>query len=372
MIECPCPFNCGYSDFSEHSIETHIESRHSENMYLTAEVSRRTDTRLNLEEGHSEDASSDFGIGRGCLASTESRTDRDRNQTEFTTDYTWTRCTRAGCGEYVSIYDTDEHLNMHAAIVFAENGENQSSNSPHQTPSHRPFSASTSTTSTTSSQSGPRKLAKVISRIEDTATPGNNLLRYLSGTSSSYNRSGVRSLGRSTYHRISIEARRAPGRLGKRELGPYAFEDSMPNEVRRQLIEGSALCEVNRIGRDGRLSRQIIFPNETAGIIPVLADMCSLSHDTLAAYFCHPSTRHIHRIQCNGNFCGYWSIQVLLSYLHAVRPDGPQELPNVLKLQSYIHQAWDRGICPHGKIETGGIQNTRKCKSNGILAARQL
>lgn len=270
-------------------------------------------------------------------------------------DDMWTRCTRPGCGDYVLIYEIDEHLDMHAAIALAETEE--ATPPPSRRISNQRRSEATSLMNPL--QKSPQKPKKSKSKSEETPKPGNTLLHYFSGTFSSQSRSSGRSSSQTTYRLIRKEPRRAPGRLGKRELGPYAFEESMPTEIRRQLVEGSSR-RVNRISRNGRVIEETIFPNQTSGVIPVLADMCALEPKTAATYFCHPSTRHIHKIQCRGNFCGYWSIQVLLSYLQAVNPAGPQEIPDVLKLQALIHQAWDRGICPHGKVETGGVMHTRK------------
>lgn len=275
-------------------------------------------------------------------------------------DDMWVRCTRPDCGDYIHIYDIDEHLNMHAAVAFAENDAEMAS-LPHRRRRRSPGQrGSRNSSSMSSGEQSPRKLEKSKSKSGDSARPRSGLLHYFSGNAYSPSRSHGRSSSRKTYRYIGEDPRRAPGRLGKRELGPYAFEDSMPDEVRRDLIEGSAPRHINRFDRNGRMYRETFFPNETPGIIPVLADLAASDRNTAASYFCHPSTRHIHRVQCKGNFCGYWSMQVLLSYLQAVNPDGPQEIPNVLKLQSYIHQAWDRGICPHGKVETGGVLNTRK------------
>jgi len=251
---------------------------------------------------------------------------------------------------------------MHTAIALSEADEERAA-FPERRSRDRWESRSTPAMMGTTSRS-PRKSERVKSKSEEVVRPGNSLLHYFAGTTSSQSRSNQRSsTTRTTYRHIRDEPLKPPGRLGKRELGPYAFEDTMPDEVRRRLIEGSEPHQINQIGRDGRVFRQTVFPNQTAGIIPILADLCAAERNTSAAYFCHPSTRHIHKIPCNGNFCGYWNIQVLLSYIQAVTPEGPQQIPNVLQIQAFIHQAWERGMCPQGQVETGGIRNSRKCKS---------
>ncbi|KAM3417946.1 hypothetical protein BST61_g6158 [Cercospora zeina] len=181
-------------------------------------------------------------------------------------------------------------------------------------------------------------------------SPSSTLLSYFSGSSSLLTRSNLRAL----------QIPRSPGRLGKRELGPYAFEKSMPSDVRKALIYGPEPETVQRIGSNGALYRHRIVPNETAGLPRAIADLCALDENTAATYLCHPSTRHIHKIECEGNFCGFWSCQVLLSYVQHLDREGPQGMPHVIQMQEVIERAWDNGICAYGKVQTGGIMNTRK------------
>lgn len=112
-----------------------------------------------------------------------------------------------------------------------------------------------------------------------------------------------------------IEQPRHPGRLGTKELGPHAFEDSMPAEVRRRLLNDALPQRSNRIGRDGRIIKATFIENETVGLVPILADICARSRSTERTYFCHRSVRHVHKIRCEGNFCGYWNVQMMCSFL---------------------------------------------------------
>lgn len=41
-------------------------------------------------------------------------------------------------------------------------------------------------------------------------------------------------------------------------------------------------------------------------------------------------------------------------------PIFPDGMPNILQLQDRIEQAWDNGHNARGRIETGGIKDTRK------------
>ncbi|GAB7323437.1 hypothetical protein MBLNU13_g05889t2 [Cladosporium sp. NU13] len=153
------------------------------------------------------------------------------------------------------------------------------------------------------------------------------------------------------------------GRLGTKELGPYAFEKAMPREVRRALENASKPSYECRIGPSGKVVREAIVYREKPRPIPILVDLSAHDPNVTIAYFCHKSVKHIHKLKCDGNFCGYWNIQMLLSYRLARIEDpshGYLPLPNVLEIQDTIEAAWDAGICAFGRTETGGIRNTRK------------
>lgn len=49
-----------------------------------------------------------------------------------------------------------------------------------------------------------------------------------------------------------------------------------------------------------------------------------------------------------------------MTYIQHMNPDGPQEVPDVIAIQDTIEKAWENGKCPYGRLETGGIRNTRK------------
>jgi zinc finger-containing ubiquitin peptidase 1 len=65
-----------------------------------------------------------------------------------------------------------------------------------------------------------------------------------------------------------------------------------------------------------------------------------------------------------GGFCGYRNIQMLVSYIIGANSYGADhfagEIPSVFKIQELIESAWDLGINPQGRIETGGVKGTRK------------
>jgi hypothetical protein len=55
---------------------------------------------------------------------------------------------------------------------------------------------------------------------------------------------------------------------------------------------------------------------------------------------------------------------MLASYIIGVGSAGHEtfrgELPTIFEIQDYIEDAWDSGINPQGRVETGGIRGTRK------------
>lgn len=137
----------------------------------------------------------------------------------------------------------------------------------------------------------------------------------------------------------------------------------MPPAVRKYLENASKPSYECRIGPNGKLVREGIIYHESPRPVPVLADLSALDPEVVIAYFCHKGVKHVHKLKCDGNFCGYWNIQMLLSYRLAKVEDpahGGLPLPNVLDIQDTIEAAWDKGICSFGRTETGGIRNTRK------------
>jgi hypothetical protein len=138
----------------------------------------------------------------------------------------------------------------------------------------------------------------------------------------------------------------------------------MPRWLHDQLEAGPKITAVNRIGRDGRLIKHDQVQNETPGIIPILAQLSALDRSVKQAYYCHPSTLHVGKTPHEGGFCGYRNIQMLLSYIQGAKAQGyeefPGRLPTVLKMQDHIEDAWDKGINEIGRVQTGGIRDTRK------------
>ncbi|KAK3676396.1 hypothetical protein LTR78_003672 [Recurvomyces mirabilis] len=282
MVEATCPF-CGVTSPEPLVIEAHVEENHAENLGLSS-------------QRHGHDA-----VDRRCNAVGQ----------EFASeDCQFIKCTRPGCGEYVLLADVDEHMAVHESMTGSDNST-----------SMRSVSAKTEEQLAKSDPGRQAKLQKSRSRRPkpQPASSAPTLLEYFSGSST---------LGGSQSKKSKVVP--PPGRLGRRELGPHAFEKRMPDQVRRHLLEDGKPRHINKIGADGKLSRQSVIENETAGLIPILASLCARDAENEVTYLCHPGVNHI---------------------------------------QDSIEQAWDDGILAHGRRETGGISGTRKWIGTSEAAA---
>lgn len=138
----------------------------------------------------------------------------------------------------------------------------------------------------------------------------------------------------------------------------------MPAWLHRMLQEGAKVTITNRIGPDGTLQRVETIANETPGLVPILARLSHLDRTVERAFYCSPAVCHVAKMQQEGGFCGYRNIQMLISYIQEAEATGsthfPGKIPNILKIQEMIEQAWDLGFNSTGRLETGGIKFTRK------------
>ena len=152
--------------------------------------------------------------------------------------------------------------------------------------------------------------------------------------------------------------------MQKSELGPYAYEDKMPMWLRKLLEEASKPEVTNKIGTNGALVKMTRLPNETPGLIPVLAQLCEQDRSVQQVFFCHPGVRHVAKVPKEGGFCGYRNLQMQISYIRDAHAEGFEHFsdssPSIFKLQEMIEDAWDRGHNSQGRIETGGVKGTRK------------
>ncbi|KAF1953161.1 DUF1671-domain-containing protein [Byssothecium circinans] len=251
-------------------------------------------------------------------------------------------CPEPDCCELVPLEDFNDHLDYHAAetLSFDETTGEYHSKQPTSNMPTRPGRAD-----------GGKKLKKQ-SRRDGVADSQKSVLAR-----------SILSFNRFT-RGTKVNPPANSCRLGRAELGPYAWETRMPRWLHEQLAAGPKITTVNRIGRDGRLIKQEQVQNETPGLIPILAQLSALDRGVKEAYYCHPSTLHIGKTPKEGAFCGYRNIQMLVSYIQGAKAQGcedfPGRTPGVLKLQDFIERAWDKGINDIGRSQTGGIRDTRK------------
>ncbi|OAG05697.1 DUF1671-domain-containing protein [Paraphaeosphaeria sporulosa] len=353
LLECPlCDFTVLPTD--DYIIQLHFEQVHT------------TDSPFRIEDDPEDEHPPPLPRRpRTALSTTDAQltpaSDEDQNTVE---------CPEPDCGESIPLSDFNEHLDYHAAesLSFDETtGEYRSKNrakmhgpkpSAHHAGSSKPSFLEHNLNI---------ELPDALRRHNDHARRSKKRgQRGRSDTMSSEKSTLSRSI--QTFNPFAQPNRVKPPssncRLGRAELGPYAWEDRMPKWLHDQLAAGPKITLVNRIGRDGRLIKQESVQNETPGIIPILAQLSALDRTVKEAYYCHPSTLHIGKTPKEGGFCGYRNIQMLFSYIQGSRAQGhkdfPGRTPGILKLQDLIERAWDKGINTIGRQQTGGIRDTRK------------
>lgn len=130
------------------------------------------------------------------------------------------------------------------------------------------------------------------------------------------------------------------------------------------LEKGGNISKQTQITSDGKFTRRETVENETDHLIPVLARLCEQDKSVQRAFFCSPKVRHICKMRREGGFCGYRNIQMMVSWLKKSGGFGHEHFPNkgptILELQDMIESAWDMGFNSSGRVETGGIKDTRK------------
>lgn len=132
------------------------------------------------------------------------------------------------------------------------------------------------------------------------------------------------------------------------QLGPHAYEEHMPKFLSNLLSS----------------SEQAAAENMSPPTIPLLKSLSEADSLVREARFCTSSVKHISKSPAEGNhFCGYRNIQVQLTYIMESFPSvlkSMSSVPSILMLQEMIENAWDLGINPNGRLQTGGIKDTRK------------
>ncbi|KAF1915320.1 peptidase family C78-domain-containing protein [Ampelomyces quisqualis] len=349
LLECPmCDFTVLPTD--DYILHLHFEQSHTTDSPFKIEHDAHLPLPASSKRKHVRDTPSDNSEGEEDTVA----------------------CPEPDCGEVVALTDFNDHLDFHAAesLSFDETTKkyhsHHSSATMHNLAATHPHAGYTE--SLCADYSSTTNLPETLKRHDDR--------RHKSKKHGHRARSNTTSSEKSTLSRSiltfnpfakldkSVKPPNKSARLGKSELGPYAWEERMPRWLFDQIAAGPKITVVNRIGRDGRLIKQEQVQNETPGIIPILAQLSALDRSVREAYYCHPSTLHIGKTPREGGFCGYRNIQMLLSYIQGAKAQGHEEFPGrtpgILNLQDLIENAWDKSINPIGRIQTGGIRGTRK------------
>ncbi|KAI4654607.1 uncharacterized protein J4E79_008481 [Alternaria viburni] len=356
LLECPmCDFTVLQKD--DYILQLHFEQVHTENSPFVI-------------EDDPEPLPPSLPLRPSSLRhDTEVTPPSDDSEEEEST----TVCPDPNCGEIVPLSDFNDHLEYHNAetLSFDEttgkyHSHHSSATMQGSTSSRRSHASQARTT--TSERSFSTDLSDALKRTDAHGRKSKkHPHRHRRDTDESEKSTIGRSiLGFNPFAKPdkSVKPPIKSARLGKSELGPYAWENRMPRWLHDQLDAGPKITAVNRIGRDGRLIKHDQVQNETPGIIPILAQLSALDRTVKEAYYCHPSTLHVGKTPSEGGFCGYRNIQMLLSYIQGAKAQGyeefPGRLPTILKMQDHIEDAWDKGINSIGRVQTGGIRDTRK------------
>ncbi|KAG9662769.1 DUF1671-domain-containing protein, partial [Aureobasidium melanogenum] len=330
-----CPFLCGFHATNDHHAEyqilSHIELHHTPESHFAVE-----DEDLNLALAlHREEERQVFADTGDHVSSLKSSgedldTRKEGAANSMDANFPYAECPK--CEDFVHLIEFDEHMNNHLSLQYS------SDTITNMAEFDSGYDADLCQSSTNSQ--GLTTIARPIDQNYKKFCQNNNAT-------------------------VLAEARPKGTRLGKKELGPYAFEDRMPESMLKRLRSGESTRRLNRIGRDGRILTERIVDNEVPGLIPVIARLCvASSSDLQTVHLCHPSVQHVHKGTNPGHFCGYRNIQMLVSFIQGTKARGHEcfgtELPGILQIQDLIEEAWAGDPQNLGKQETGGIRNTRK------------
>ncbi|KAI4758663.1 DUF1671-domain-containing protein [Aureobasidium sp. EXF-3400] len=311
-----CPFLCGFhtsnDDQAEYQITAHIDRRRGPEI-----CSRTTERRRGAIRP------------KGLLRTLNQRRERATNNA-MNDDFPYAECPT--CGDFVHLIELDEHMNNHLSLQYPSGTIADMANLDSGLVTNNHVSSNAPEGSTTIA----RPIDKHDERSQVKKSTAASAVNKPQGT-----------------------------RLGKKELGPYAFEKRMPESMLRQIRDGEPTRRSNRIGRDGQIITDRVVENEVPGLIPIITRLCEASSGPLSAiYVCRSNVHHVHKGTNPGHFCGYRNIQMLASYIRAAKAKGHQRfeagLPGILQIQDLIEEAWDRDPYSVGRQETGGIRNTRK------------
>ncbi|KAH8598036.1 peptidase family C78-domain-containing protein [Bisporella sp. PMI_857] len=356
----PCPF-CGYKADTEYHMLLHMEEKHSEN-------------------GHSPFVVKEGNSSISVMYSYDGK------------DPEYVQCPQDGCGEHVYLGELESHVELHDA----ENDDSENvSLADSSDPTYafggimggRMSSGSKLSDSFKDLDDGERPLPKKPStdrqvRRQTQSQPSDQQTKQKAGWKRIFNKPDTSSRKKTVSANADTTLKQL---LGKNELGPYAHEKQMPSWLVKLLERDGTIETDYRKDRYGKIRLVQKCENRAEGILPVIRQLLDRDPSTEYAYLCHPSVQHIFKLKKEGGFCGYRNIQMLCSYIVGVKSQGfdslENKIPTIFDIQEYVETAWDIGINPHCRVETGGIRGTRKyigtpdaqtmCQSLGIASNAQ-
>ena len=309
-----CPF-CQFRHHDFGLLQSHVQGSHSDQIEGPSDGK---DDQNNLSDAELAQllAFEEAGIPAE-LAIEDAKKDRPSNETTeaaLSDEDLWIDCF---CGERILLQEIDIHSNMHQLeIQDADDVEDGQTIEP--------------------------------------VTPGGSLLSSSRAAATEF-----------AYHNSASDAHQIQARrLGKSELGPYAYEERMPKWLQATLHKNTGV-RFEEVYISDRAFRYSALENETPLLIPKIQLLSRADHKVLHSVFCSPVVNHVSKLFKEGGFCGYRNIQMMISYLRGchipeIGKTFKGSLPTIFQLQDDIEAAWDSGIQTHARSETGGIKNTRK------------
>jgi len=80
----------------------------------------------------------------------------------------------------------------------------------------------------------------------------------------------------------------------------------MPPSLFKLLQSDGEMKNMQQRGPDGRQRRIRVCPNRSEGILPVLEQLLSQDRFTQYAYLCHPSVKHVSKLNKEGMVFHHW------------------------------------------------------------------
>jgi len=292
----------------------------------------------------------------------------DESEARTSEEELYAECPIEGCGEVVEVREMDDHVDFHAQeedLDGAATPRASKEKAPQASPPSKSSSSHAHGDSKRSSSRDKGKNAHAIHKWHQILSmPGKRPHASSASESASTGQPG-----------------RSRRRLGKAELGKYAHEKRMPDwlidllkkdwgikasgtwfhRFARRLANRSRPHQAScpSCGSSWSRARRRRRPTSVTR-----ASSTSRSSSVKVCLACRHSQDTTSADAGPGGFCGYRNIQMQASYMAGVRFEGAQHsknrMPTIFEIQAFIEAAWDQGINARGRIETGGVRDTRK------------